>query len=1503
MFLLLLGTYYGFLATLPLGPSKLLCVRNFLITAKGTERFNLRSESAHAILIAGISGVIIAQIIILLSIYSPSLYALWLKPHVFNLFFLPILFYHWHKLRLLETDTYNDPVLGNSNIYKMRLKTAFFETLFIQLLNPIALPDGVFSRLMGVFLFRYSNIVTFISGILIGILGGYTLFFLSTGYLLQRLEQDTPTIYRLVKRVIHQFFFPLFFIIGLIALGRAPVPSLKNFNFNKEPWQDKAWPDILYNYDTWKRPLRFLKNNQTSSTEENIRAFNKMYFSQYFFEIYKKDGKQKLYHNTPESICLVSRDLNQLLDIPQISQESPQEIFDEWLKEKENRKKEIYNSISNRLLSLEKGLLLEDIVEKKLGSTIYNGNLLSKDNDPRLTINNRENQDNLYTKSPLFLTEGNLTERNSFLSTEKNNLLNIYTTNRIKLFLDKNGENIQNIPSLGWIEEDKFATDKNNLKGNLIQKTSLHNSIWSIDQIELLKNNNLQSWNNILSKIQKTIIGNNLQKSQHQIENNTSFIEDKNIVKFANMYKGIPLWNSKISRADLQTPEPNEFRSILANFVRHLLPGSIRARRRKALAWNAYQNRPHAPIFLHAIESLNLEHSLNLSEEKDFILMKNYENDNKQNIHILKTRWNFPIAHFVRGIALCSQAYIRRYIKLPVFIILKNISRQILFQSTEWQKDWTDLAQEVYVDCDYDGNDLYVGVKLPNILELAGKQVKIIRPFRLRYSQPFTYKVNDIKLLDSSEKNRLNYELDDYSYLTIWGDETNEPFGKVKKQPSFWQPIFQRINLIIRYKIYKKYVNIIGKFSWLKKYSQELITKISQINQNISSSVQDNSKEDNASISTSHEKKLIATDIIQNKTIHTNLNKKKKKKSINNAATHDQLILSSEKTILLDGKQRATEHTKINQNSELYKKNLLLKERRNLQNSKYSDTHIPNSFSVQKKQNREFHIKHSFIYLQRNFFTFKRSIVQLQKIISYYFHKTNIVIYRNLTTNINKAIRLTQEIILIVRKLILNLNASIGDSFTEYILIIRTFGKTSSSTSVDDLSQNIPNAYDNVSNVKLSQAHVLHKIWEENELINANITTLSTLWNNKQLLNKNLSKFLYTQGILENNIPENIQYTDWQEWIKHIPGYQPSLKIWSHIIPNNWTNSVSQYWKEKHSSNKTLNTDAADNKIDTTKNLNYLVYHTPLFEKAQKFHKIVKLSNFIQSYEYLGNCNVVPNIPNFYSQELTQTPNKGVHIHSIQNNLLKDLPIINKEMERLNSNLQLSTLKERISFPASYENKWKSKELKNRFRSLMKAAKQRNVLKESMLDKKHKIALPDQMRKDLSIFYQNFQPEDILFVSVLENWRYKILDDELLMFNIISSFLKFSQNERNESPIINGLSNSMLNKADVLPEEILLPQHIRELRILDNLEFEFNHNNTNRIQSSAKNFLNNNLAVSKIDKLPLNKNTTQDVSTKDTIMRFLWPKHRLEDLLYINRFLLGTSNQSRFSLLRLHSVI
>jgi len=147
---------------------------------------------------------------------------------------------------------------------------------------------------------------------------------------------------------------------------------------------------------------------------------------------------------------------------------------------------------------------------------------------------------------------------------------------------------------------------------------------------------------------------------------------------------------------------------------------------------------------------------------------------------------------FLRDYVLSAQAYLRKYLKLPFLIIVKNITRQLFFQNPEWEKDWADLSKEVYVECDLYGKPISIGVKLPNFLSMGEtKQIKILNPFQLRF---WTRSIPKEELLQESEN---------YSYLNAWGQETKVPFGPVKKSPSFVQLLIERIKLFLKYKLLK----------------------------------------------------------------------------------------------------------------------------------------------------------------------------------------------------------------------------------------------------------------------------------------------------------------------------------------------------------------------------------------------------------------------------------------------------------------------------------------------------------------------------------------------------------------------------------------------------------------------------------------------------------------------------------------------------------------------------
>jgi hypothetical protein len=81
--LILSGLYYGFLTTLPIGPSQILTIRVFLL--KG----NLSGTMV-------VSGLIIGQSIIFLSIYYSPLYMILIKPHTITLLVLPYILFYWY---------------------------------------------------------------------------------------------------------------------------------------------------------------------------------------------------------------------------------------------------------------------------------------------------------------------------------------------------------------------------------------------------------------------------------------------------------------------------------------------------------------------------------------------------------------------------------------------------------------------------------------------------------------------------------------------------------------------------------------------------------------------------------------------------------------------------------------------------------------------------------------------------------------------------------------------------------------------------------------------------------------------------------------------------------------------------------------------------------------------------------------------------------------------------------------------------------------------------------------------------------------------------------------------------------------------------------------------------------------------------------------------------------------------------------------------------------------
>jgi len=213
--IILFGLYYGFLATLPFGPSKIYSMRSFFL-----------GEPIYGII--AISGSITGQLIVFLSMYYSPIYAALWKPHAITLLVVPYMFFRFNQINK-EPSSSESPHPMNS-INNPKILSLFMGGLILQLFNPILLANPVLTRLVNLFLFRYSNNISFIISGFCGWLGGNILFIILTKLVSFRIERNSPIDYTRLRRYIHRTFSLLLLSYCSFYLGRAPLLFIKSKN-------------------------------------------------------------------------------------------------------------------------------------------------------------------------------------------------------------------------------------------------------------------------------------------------------------------------------------------------------------------------------------------------------------------------------------------------------------------------------------------------------------------------------------------------------------------------------------------------------------------------------------------------------------------------------------------------------------------------------------------------------------------------------------------------------------------------------------------------------------------------------------------------------------------------------------------------------------------------------------------------------------------------------------------------------------------------------------------------------------------------------------------------------------------------------------------------------------------------------------------------------------------------------------------------------------------------
>nr|YP_009568066.1 hypothetical protein RF1 [Spergula arvensis]QBE85977.1 hypothetical protein RF1 [Spergula arvensis] len=597
-------------------------------------------------------------------------------------------------------------------------------------------------------------------------------------------------------------------------------------------WFEKPLLSLLFDYKRWNRPTRYIKNNQFENAVRNE-------MSQYFFYTCQNDGKQRVSFTYPPSLSIFWEMIQRKISLSTPEKLVDDELYNYWIYTNEKKKHNLSNEFANRIAVLDKGLFYMDVLDKKnrLCNDKTKNEYLPKRNDPFLNGSYRGIIKKSFSPSILNQTavknwiDGILINkihsilRNDYNYHEfeqKKDTLSKEIWHFIPLISQFAGESTFNLKGISLLpEEGKMGSED--------QEKFLQFLVDAI--IRLKKNKKLSSPKEICKKVPcwsyKLIDDLEQQERQteddvptdHQIRSRKS----KRVVIFTDNEENTDITYSNNIDSDSNKPDQTEEVSLIrysqqSDFRRDIIKGSMRVQRRKVVIWELFQANIHSPLFFDRIYKSSF-FSVNFSKVIKHIF-KNYitktkefpiydyteeekEKEEKKNdykreeekrkekarIEIAEAWDTILFAQAIRGLMLITQSILRKYVLLPLLIIAKNISRILLFQLPEWSEDFEEWNKEMHVKCTYNGVQLSE-TEFPKNWLKDGIQIKIFFPFCLKpwHRSRLTPSYQDqMKKQDQKKK-------DNFCFLTVWGMETELPFGAPRKQPSFFKPIFKELD-------------------------------------------------------------------------------------------------------------------------------------------------------------------------------------------------------------------------------------------------------------------------------------------------------------------------------------------------------------------------------------------------------------------------------------------------------------------------------------------------------------------------------------------------------------------------------------------------------------------------------------------------------------------------------------------------------------------------------------
>nr|YP_010289707.1 Ycf1 [Hilliella yixianensis]UKP89120.1 Ycf1 [Hilliella yixianensis] len=589
--------------------------------------------------------------------------------------------------------------------------------------------------------------------------------------------------------------------------GNKENSNLEFFKIKKKEdhflWFEKPFVTLVFDYKRWNRPNRYIKNDKIENTVRNE-------MSQYFFYTCRSDGKERISFTYPPNLSTFFEMIQK--KIPSVTREKApsDQVSTCWSLINEEKKENLKNEFLNRIEALDKEWSVENILEKttRFCHNKTKKEYLPKIYDPFLHGISRGR----IKKLPLFQIITETYIKNNIGGSWINKIHGIL----LKINSHKFEQTIEkfNRKSLSIEKKLSFFSEPQEEKINSEEEIKIFKFLFDVvitDNNDQTLIKNFLDFHEIKKKVPRWSykLTSELEELEGENEENVPTEpgirsrKAKRVVVFTDKEPHNEIYtNLKDNQNSDQKDEMALIRySQQSDFRREIIKGSMRSQRRKTVIWEFFQAKVHSPLFFDRIDKLFC-FSFDIWGLKKKILRnfmwKNKKNkkidkkeeeqskiEEKKRVEIAETWDSFLFAQIIRGSLLVTQSILRKYIILPLLIIIKNSIRMLLFQFPEWSEDLKDWKREMHVKCTYNGVQLSE-TEFPRNWLTDGIQIKILFPFYLKpwHKSKFqsSQKARLKKTKDKGEKN-------DFCFLTVWGMETELPFGSAKKKPSFFEPI------------------------------------------------------------------------------------------------------------------------------------------------------------------------------------------------------------------------------------------------------------------------------------------------------------------------------------------------------------------------------------------------------------------------------------------------------------------------------------------------------------------------------------------------------------------------------------------------------------------------------------------------------------------------------------------------------------------------------------------